>query len=129
MSILNVPRYPFADTLDAISGLLTAAKKEHLLKPRVGVVCGSGLSTLASQLRDKHEIPYSALPGFGKSTGLQPFCDRNKVQILKWTDDFSPGTQEHPCIWPSWAGLRGSRRGYAWKSRFANLVDSVGAKS
>jgi hypothetical protein len=125
MSITNDPRYPFTDTLDAISGLLTAAKKEHLLKPRVGVVCGSGLSTLASQLRDKHEIPYSALPGFGKSTGLLPLYDCNKVQILKRTDGFSPGTQEHSSIWPSWTGLRGPRGGHAWKSKFADLLAFV----
>ena len=63
------PKYPFASTLDSISGLLTAANKPHLIAPRVGIVCGSGLSTLASQLRDSIEIPYTSLPGFGKSTG------------------------------------------------------------
>lgn len=63
------PKYPFASTLDVISRLLTAASKPHLIAPRVGVVCGSGLSTLASHLRDAIEIPYTSLPGFGKSTG------------------------------------------------------------
>lgn len=54
----------FAGTLDVLASILPA----HLLKPRVGIVCGSGLSTLASSLRDKVEVPYSSLKGFGKST-------------------------------------------------------------
>lgn len=56
---------PFASTLDILANILPA----HLLKPKIGIVCGSGLSTLASTLRDVVEIPYSALEGFGKSTG------------------------------------------------------------
>lgn len=55
---------PFSSTLDVLASLLPA----HLLKPRVGIVCGSGLSTLASSLRGVVEVPYSALEGFGKST-------------------------------------------------------------
>ncbi|OBZ76300.1 putative purine nucleoside phosphorylase [Grifola frondosa] len=55
---------PFASTLDVLATVVPA----HLLKPRVGIVCGSGLSTLASSLRDVVEVPYSALEGFGKST-------------------------------------------------------------
>ena len=56
---------PIASTLDVLSRILPA----HLLKPRVAIVCGSGLSTLASNLRGVFEVPYSSLEGFGKSTG------------------------------------------------------------
>jgi len=38
------------------------------MRPRVGIVCGSGLSTLASSLRDAVHVPYAALEGFGAST-------------------------------------------------------------
>ncbi|CCM04490.1 uncharacterized protein FIBRA_06670 [Fibroporia radiculosa] len=55
---------PFASTLDVLARILPA----HLLKPRAAIVCGSGLSTLASSLREVVEVPYSALEGFGKST-------------------------------------------------------------
>ena len=57
---------PIASTLDVLSRILPA----RLLKPRVAIVCGSGLSTLASSLRDVVEVPYSSLEGFGKSTGM-----------------------------------------------------------
>ncbi|KAI0089646.1 hypothetical protein BDY19DRAFT_116312 [Irpex rosettiformis] len=54
----------FTATLDVLASILPT----HLRKPRVGIVCGSGLSTLASSLRDKVEVPYNSLKGFGKST-------------------------------------------------------------
>lgn len=60
-----MPDLPFASTLDILARILP----ERLLKPRVGIVCGSGLSTLASSLRDVVEVPYNQLEGFTKSTG------------------------------------------------------------
>lgn len=38
-------------------------------KPKVGVVCGSGLGGLADHLDDTICIPYSDIPYFPKSTG------------------------------------------------------------
>ena len=39
------------------------------LKPKVGIICGSGLSTLGASLTDPVYIPYGEIPGFGISTG------------------------------------------------------------
>jgi len=58
------PPLPFASTLDVLARLVP----EYLQKPRIGIVCGSGLSTLVSSLRDVIEVPYTALEGFAKST-------------------------------------------------------------
>ena len=55
---------PFAEALDAITKLVPA----HLLPPRVGIVCGSGLSTLAASLEAVVEVPYDRIPGFGRNT-------------------------------------------------------------
>ena len=41
----------------------------NLRTPRVGIVCGSGLSTLAESITDRVIVPYSILEGFGESTG------------------------------------------------------------
>ena len=62
---------PFEKDLELIKSMVPS----HLQKPRIGIVCGSGLSTLASSMRDKHEIPYATLHGFGENTdgGSQPF--------------------------------------------------------
>lgn len=46
----------------------------RLLKPTVGIVCGSGLSTLANSLRDVVIVPYADLEGFGTSTGTIFLC-------------------------------------------------------
>jgi purine-nucleoside phosphorylase len=63
------PDFPFAATVDAIGAHLSSMGKAHLLKPRMGIICGSGLSTLGSHLHEKVEIPYVSLPGFGHSSG------------------------------------------------------------
>ncbi|KAI9438137.1 inosine guanosine and xanthosine phosphorylase family protein [Lactarius indigo] len=39
-----------------------------LRTPRVGIVCGSGLGTLAESITERVIVPYSALQGFGEST-------------------------------------------------------------
>ncbi|EIW53184.1 inosine guanosine and [Trametes versicolor FP-101664 SS1] len=57
---------PFEATLAKLASVLP----EKLRRPRVGIVCGSGLSTLAAAIRDVVEVPYASLPGFGKSTVL-----------------------------------------------------------
>ncbi|KIM31307.1 hypothetical protein M408DRAFT_327561 [Serendipita vermifera MAFF 305830] len=56
--------YPFEETLKAIR----AALPLNLANPKIGIVCGSGLSTLASHFTEKIEVPYDGLPGFVKST-------------------------------------------------------------
>jgi purine-nucleoside phosphorylase len=56
---------PFVSTLNCLACKLP----EHLRKPRIGIVCGSGLNTLVSSLRDVVEVPYHTLEGFARSTG------------------------------------------------------------
>ncbi|KAJ7283313.1 nucleoside phosphorylase domain-containing protein [Mycena rebaudengoi] len=55
---------PFAATVEAIKSLLP----ENLQKPRVGIVCGSGLGGIVNCIRDLVLIPYDKLPGFAEST-------------------------------------------------------------
>lgn len=52
--------HPFEETLKAILKQVP----EELANPRVGIICGSGLSTLASHFKNKVEVPYRGLPGF-----------------------------------------------------------------
>ena len=44
---------------------------ETLQQPRLGIICGSGLGSLADMVlpQARHEIPYSAIPHFPSSSG------------------------------------------------------------
>jgi len=55
----------FASALDVIAQQVPS----DLLPPRLGIICGSGLSGLVNSLKDAHIIPYDNIPGFSKSTG------------------------------------------------------------
>lgn len=68
MSVKSLP-----DMLSATHATLSGKLPEKLLAPKVGIVCGSGLSTLADSLREVVLVPYSELEGFGKSTGARLF--------------------------------------------------------
>lgn len=57
---------PSARNIVKLSELLPA----HLRGPRVGIVCGSGLGTLAESITERVIVPYSALESFGQSTVL-----------------------------------------------------------
>jgi hypothetical protein len=48
---------------------LSSHKKES---PKIGIVCGSGLSELSSCLTDILRISYSSIPGFPVSAYTQP---------------------------------------------------------
>lgn len=54
----------FSASVDAIKASLPVG----LQSPRVGIVCGSGLSGLVETFRDVVLIPYEEIPGFSKST-------------------------------------------------------------
>jgi len=41
----------------------------HLRNPQIGIVCGSGLGTLAECITERVVVPYKSLEGFGESTG------------------------------------------------------------
>ncbi|KAI6128195.1 nucleoside phosphorylase domain-containing protein [Pisolithus croceorrhizus] len=54
----------------AITTITRLVPDPGLHKPRLGIVCGSGLSTLISSLKNVVQIPYSKIEGFADSTVL-----------------------------------------------------------
>ncbi|KAJ4480068.1 nucleoside phosphorylase domain-containing protein [Lentinula aciculospora] len=54
----------YSATLDTLKGLVP----EELLNPRVGIICGSGLSGLPASLKQSVLVSYDQLPGFVQST-------------------------------------------------------------
>ncbi|KAK7449234.1 Purine nucleoside phosphorylase [Stygiomarasmius scandens] len=61
---LDPSEFPFTKTIDVLKNLVPA----QLQSPRVGIICGSGLSSLGTSLRDAVLISYDKLPGFVQST-------------------------------------------------------------
>jgi purine-nucleoside phosphorylase len=68
----------FNDSVDMIRSMLP----DNLQNPRVGVICGSGLSGLVDSFRDVVLIPYDSIPGFATSTGASIFRDFSIVTRL-----------------------------------------------
>lgn len=62
----TIPALP--DTYNAALQTIAERVPKHLQSPKIGIVCGSGLSGLADHMREKVLVPYQDLAGFGKST-------------------------------------------------------------
>ena len=81
----NLTEVNFQASINAIKSFLP----DKLQNPLVGIVCGSGLSGLADEFKDKVIVPYEDIPGFAKSTG-EPrpllFCDtsRSHMSVSTW---------------------------------------------
>ena len=60
---------PLSEMLATTHTTIKSLVPAELASPKVGIVCGSGLSTLADSLREVTLVPYEELEGFGKSTG------------------------------------------------------------
>ncbi len=60
---------PFLASINVLHRLLP----EKLRKPRVGIICGSGLGGLVEALRDVVLVPYETIPGFAQSSGMQQY--------------------------------------------------------
>jgi len=59
------------ETLPSFEGCIKTIKDllpENLQKPRMGIICGSGLSGLVNDMRDVVVVPYKDIPGFSTST-------------------------------------------------------------
>src|SRR6266550_5836007 len=102
---------PFGATIESIVPRLP----ELLRGPRVGIVCGSGLSGLVESLRETVLIPYETLPGFAKSTG-RFIVFRCSSGVVNVGVIISGWTQKCLSVWTDGGRRRCSGSGNAWKS-------------
>ena len=47
--------------------------KHTELRPKIGIICGTGLGGIADALKDQTIVPYSEISGFPVSTGYYYF--------------------------------------------------------
>jgi purine nucleoside phosphorylase len=63
-------------------------------KPKIGIVCGSGLGGLGDRLQSARIFPYESIPDFPNSTGMfqvliiKKFLDRKKLLIKIYNNLF-----------------------------------------
>ena len=88
---------------------------EALQKPRVAVVCGSGLQTLGATVRGRVDLPYTSIPGFTSSTGMYRASLRGDSDAH--SDSGRP--RERISVWVSWYGGRCSGGSHAWTGTFS----------
>ncbi|KAF4579545.1 hypothetical protein EYR36_001363 [Pleurotus pulmonarius] len=59
---------PNFETIPSTVEAIRSQLPDGLKNPRVGIVCGSGLSGLAASMKEVIEVAYDDIPGFAKST-------------------------------------------------------------
>ena len=53
-----------------------------LRRPAIGVICGSGLSGIASTMQHKVEVPYTEIPDFPQSTGATRSYSKGSMHAM-----------------------------------------------
>lgn len=81
---------PIAVSFDESLNAIKAAVPDILQNPRVGIICGSGLSGLVNSFRNVVLIPYENIPGFVTSTGESDFIDPNSSFTDLWSRSTGP---------------------------------------
>lgn len=74
-------------TYDKVKSIADWILERVNIKPKIGIVCGSGLGGLGDRLENPNSIPYSSIPNFPKSTvvghkGNLIFGLLNKVPVV-----------------------------------------------
>jgi purine nucleoside phosphorylase len=69
---------PLQEAVKLIHDRIPAA----LQRPRVAIVCGSGLNTLGETIRGRVDLLYTSIPGFTSSTGVYQVSSRAEPDLL-----------------------------------------------
>ena len=71
---------PNFETIPSTVEAIRSQLPDGLKNPRVGIVCGSGLSGLAASMKEVVEVAYDDIPGFEKSTGTRYRVTENGIR-------------------------------------------------
>lgn len=80
---------------DKISSIAKWIEERINFKPRIGIICGSGLSDIANLIDDKQEIQYADIPEFPRSTvhghkGVFAYGNLNNLPVICMQGRFHP---------------------------------------
>ena len=97
------------EKVEAISKFL---QSQTTIRPKVGIIAGSGLGGLADRLEAKVELPYHVIPDFPVSTGTDRERERVSVKLClcsRSREIAAFDAQRRASLFPSCvAGSRGS---------------------
>lgn len=69
MNFLFLPLYQlFSVTFDAINEAADFIKEKIEIRPLIGIICGTGLGSVADRIQNKVVINYNLIPNFPRST-------------------------------------------------------------
>ena len=63
-------RYEFSHEYDTVEEICKTILNQTKHRPTIGIICGTGLSSLGDIVDDKDSIPYEKIKHFPKSTGM-----------------------------------------------------------
>ncbi|CAH1397861.1 unnamed protein product [Nezara viridula] len=103
MDDLSKPRlFSTANTYEVVEEIATWIKGKTTIRPKIGIICGTGLDTFPSEISDRVEMEYSDVPHFPKPTivghpgrlvfgrleGIEIVCFTGKVFFFEGYDSF-----------------------------------------
>lgn len=87
----------YENALESVKAIQSKVTNPDLVKPKVAIICGTGLGGLADLLwsDSKVEIPYGEIPHFKQSTGKEKNKNKKPFRLFEQT------LTETSC-WPCW---------------------------
>ena len=70
MIILPIFLFCHSYSYEDVQTMAQEILKYSSLRPKIGIICGTGLGGLAQMLEKPVEVPYEMIPGFPLSTGM-----------------------------------------------------------
>ena len=76
-----VCRFEFSHEYDTVEEICKAILNQTAHRPTIGIICGTGLSSLGDIVDDKVCIPYEKIKHFPKSTGMNSYTNSRRKRL------------------------------------------------
>lgn len=80
---INSNNFYFSSSFDEIEEIAKYLKANTKYRPKIGIVCGTGLGTLVNAVEKQDVFPYEKIPNFPRSTGFDTF---SQFEFFSWTN-------------------------------------------
>lgn len=70
----------FSSSFEEIQSIAKYLQENTKYRPKIGIVCGTGLGTLVNVVEDQNVFPYNKIPNFPVSTGCVTDIENYTIQ-------------------------------------------------